>query len=380
MESGEDTQVVRSFGIEEELLLVDPDTGHAVAAVETVLRSAAEHVAKTSGPVELRLDREVKKEQIEIVSPPCTTIEEIARQITMGRYLVDQAAITVDARAAALATSVLPSTPQPAQGERYQRMRAEFGLIFAEQLTCGFHVHVSIDSQEEGIGVLDRIRPWLPAILAVSTNSPFWNGRDSGFLSFRYQVWNRWPTAGAYNIFGSAQSYREELTSLLDTGVLLDVGMIYFDARLSARYPTVEVRVADVCMSAEDAVAVASLVRALVETAAQEWRNGIPPASTPTSVLELAMWAASHTGIGRDLLDPITGAPCNAESAVQRLLEHVASTLIRYHDYEFVVTSLARILKDGTGADRQRRVFQRTRSLPAVVKDAVCATHSSPCQ
>lgn len=372
------TGQIRSIGIEEELLLVDPDGGAAIAAVDSVLTSVAAQPGRKNSMATPHFDREVKQEQVEVISPPCVTVDELAHHIWTGRCLIDQAAQTIGARAVALATSVLPSTPHPAQGRRYNRMRREYGLIFAEQLTCGFHVHVSIDSEEEGVAILDRIRPWLPIVHSLSTNSPFWNGRDSGFSSFRYQVWNRWPTAGAYDIFGSAQAYRDELASLLETGVILDAGMLYFDARLSARYPTVEVRVSDVCMNADDAIAIASLVRALVETAAWEWRNGIPALSTPTSVLELAMWSASHTGIERDLLDPRTGTPCSANVAVRRLLEHVTPALIRYTDLDFVASSLVRILEVGSGASRQRRVFRETRSLEAVVLDAIQVTQVSP--
>ena len=123
--------------------------------------------------------------------------------------------------------------------------------------------------------MLDRIGPWLPVLLAMSANSPFWNGVDSGYASYRSQVWQRWPTAGPTGTFGSAAAYRQVIDDLVATGAALDRAMIYFDARLSERYPTLEIRVADVCLRAEDTVLIGALARALVETSAREAADGV---------------------------------------------------------------------------------------------------------
>ena len=171
---------------------------------------------------------------------------------------------------AALATSPLPVVPELTPSPRYHAMNERFGLTTTEQLTCGCHVHVGVADDEEGVAVLDRIRIWLPVLLAISANSPFWQGRDTGYASFRSQAWTRFPTAGATEIFGSAAAYHARAEALVASEVLLDHAMIYFDARLSHKYPTVEIRVADVCLHAEDSVVVAGLARALVETAARE--------------------------------------------------------------------------------------------------------------
>ena len=193
------------------------------------------------------LEFEVKREQIEVVSPPLFTLDELAATIIEGRRAADRAARRVGARAVALATATVRCEPHAVPTPRYDRMRERFGLTLDEQLTCGFHVHVGIESVDEGVAVLDRIRPWLPVLLALSANSPFWQGEDTHFASYRYQAWGRWPTAGPYDRFGSAEGYAAAVEAILDTEVSLDAGMIYFDARLSAHAPTVEVRIADVC-------------------------------------------------------------------------------------------------------------------------------------
>jgi len=176
----------------------------------------------------------------------------------------------------ALATSPVPTQPHVAESERYQRMMRTFGSTAAEQLTCGCHVHVTVGSDDEGVAALDRIRPWLAPLLALSANSPFWDGRDSGYGSYRSQVWGRWPSAGPTELFGTAKRYREVAEALLATDTVLDEGMLYFDARLSRRHPTLEIRVADVCREPDDAVLIAGLTRALVDTAVAEARRASP--------------------------------------------------------------------------------------------------------
>ena len=160
-------------------------------------------------------------------------------------------------------------------------------MVAREQITCGFHVHVSIESREEGVGVLDRIRPWLPVLLALSANSPFWKAENTGFASYRTQMWSKWPTAGPTDVFGSAAGYDRAIAGLIGTGVLLDEAMVYFDARLSKDNPTVEIRVADICLYAEDAAVLAAVIRALVETSAREWRLGTAPPAVDTGTLRL---------------------------------------------------------------------------------------------
>ena len=265
--------VQRTFGVEEEFLLVDATTGQPVPAAEACLAKAAPQLPETSGGPSLAL--EVQREQIEAVGPVCSTLQEVIAGIREGRRLADEAARSVGARAVAVATSPVPATPTLVAQPRFLNMATRFGLTLREQLTCGFHVHVGVTDGEEGVAVLDRIRVWLPVLLALSANSPFWQGADTGYASFRYQAWNRWPTAGPCERFGSEREYHRYVQSLLTTGVLLDEGMVYFDARLSRNHPTVEVRIADVCMEASHAAAIAAIVRALVERAAQEWRAGI---------------------------------------------------------------------------------------------------------
>ncbi|CAI3800478.1 glutamate--cysteine ligase 2 [Pseudarthrobacter sp. MM222] len=373
-ETRPDGRLQRTFGVEEEFLLVDPVTGRPAPVAELSLRHGASSPEPGAGP---SLTPEVKQEQLEAVSPVCSTLQELAAAIREGRALADKAARTAGARAVALATSPIAATPTLLPEPRYLEMAARFGLTLKEQLTCGFHVHVSVISGEEGVAVLDRIRVWLPVLLALSANSPFWQGCDSGYASFRYQAWNRWPTAGPSERFGSEREYRRYVELLLATGVLLDEGMVYFDARLSRNHPTVEVRIADVCMDPDDATAIAAIVRALVERAAQDWRVGIPAPRLSAAQLRLAAWKASESGVDGTLLHPLLNLPCPAAEAVQALLTHVRPALASTGDEEQVTLELARILSCGTGSRRQRETMMNSQSLAAVVLDAVDRTRGT---
>jgi carboxylate-amine ligase len=253
-------------------------------------------------------------------------------------------------------------------------MADEYARITDEQLICGCHVHVNVFSPDEGVGVLDRIRPWLPPLLALSANSPFWQGRDTGYDSWRRQVWNGWPSNGPTEPFGTAENYRRVVQAMISTGTLLDEGMVYFDARLSRRYPTVEIRVADVCLVADDTVLVAALVRGLVETAGRAHLAGSPPAPVRTELLRSAMWRAGRSGMGGTLVHPVTWRPAPAETVVRALIDHVRPALEDAGDLAAVRELLAALVRRGNGARLQRAAYARTGRVAGIVADAVTWT------
>jgi len=365
---------MRTFGVEEELLIADPSDGTPLALAAGILDVAGTPGEEPSDDAP-SLKSEFKQEQIEVNSLPCRTASELRAEIRAGRALADKAARAVGARVAALATPPVFHATPTGGNQRYAAMGNEFGLISREQLTCGFHVHVSIESPEEGVAVLDRMRHWLPVLLALSANSPFWMGADTGFASYRTQIWNRWPTAGPMDVFGSAEGYQAVASSLLRTGVPLDEGMIYFDARLSRGHPTVEFRVADVCLYAEDALAIALIARALVETSADEWRKGVPPSGVSTPILRMANWKASRFGVDQQLLHPLEQTPFPAADVVAALLRHVRRALVETGDLAAARAGVANILRRGTGERLQREAYSRRRRLSDVVSAAIASTH-----
>ncbi|MFD0541454.1 glutamate--cysteine ligase [Actinomadura luteofluorescens] len=351
----------RTFGVEEELLLVDPESGAPQALSGSVIHYARRHdeLFLTGGRRSNALETELQREQLETATPVCGSLGELSDHVRSARVAAGQSAAGVGAAVAALATSPVSVRPSLTPSHRYLRMSDAFGPTADEQLTCGCHVHVGIESPEEGVAVLDRIRPWLPLLLALSANSPFWQGTDTGSDSWRHQVWGRWPSSGPTELFGSARAYRTTVEALLATGVLVDEGMIYFDARLSRHYPTVEIRVADVCLDADDAVLLGALVRALVDTAADAWRRSEPPDPVRADLVRLAMWRAGRSGLRGDLVHPRTHTAAPADEVVTTLVEHLAPALDRAGDLDTVIKLLGGVLERGNGARFQRAAYAR---------------------
>lgn len=360
---------MRTVGIEEELLIVDPVSGMPLPRAARILDIVGE---TPDGPV---LKAEFKQEQIEANTRPCRTAAELFADIRSGRAMADAGARAVGSRIAAVATPPLFAATPTSGNPRYTAMSGRFGLTSHEQITCGFHIHVSITSPEEGVGILDRLRVWLPSLLALSANSPFWKGSDTGYASYRSQIWNRWPSAGPVDVFGSPAGYNAAVSDLLASGVLLDEDMIYFDARVSRTYPTVEIRIADVCLYAEDAVTLAILARALVETSAREWLRGMSPPAASVPQLRMANWLASRSGINGELLHPRSHRPRPAKEVIDALAEHLGSSLRASGENASAAAGLERVFQRGSGERLQRLAYAQSPQLAGVVGAAISQTH-----
>jgi carboxylate-amine ligase len=230
-------------------------------------------------------------------------------------------------------------------------MAARFAATERRQLTCAMHVHVGIASADEGVRVLNGLRSWLPVLVALSTNSPFHAGRDTGYAGYRRLVWGEWPTSGVTGTFADVADYRHTVDGLIATGAARDEAMIYFDARLSARYPTVEIRVCDVCTEVGDAVTIAGLCRGLVEAVARD-DNRTP--EVRSELVAAASWRASRWGMTDRLVD-LSAAPelVPAWDLVDSLLG-VVTPVLGAADRAQVEHGLDRIRERGTGAQRQR--------------------------
>ena len=362
---------MRTVGVEEELLLVDPDSGEPMALSAAVLARAAQ-----DDPGQDVFEKELFGQMLEFATHPQSRMADLAAEIVRCRKEAARHAGEIGCAVAALATSPLPVSPSFSVNERYQWMAERYGVATQEQLVCGCHVHVSVESDEEGVAVVDRLRPWLPVLCALSANSPFWQGRDTSYAAYRSRVWLRWPSAGPTELFGSAEGYHRLVSDMVATGVILDEAMAYFDARPSARDPTVEIRVADVCLHADSAVLVAALARALVETAARDWRAGRAPLGHSVSLLKLASWQAARSGLDQDLLDPVTMRPRPAADVVRSLLEYTGDALTECGDAARAEEAVAELLTWGNGAHEQRMLMERTGSLRDVVTECIRHTQA----
>jgi len=361
--------MARTVGVEEEMLLLDPVTGRpSPVSRDAVL--ANERAAE--------VEQELFLQQIETSTEPCREAERLLEGIRAGRRAVGVAAAAAGARAVAVPVPVLSDEDQVVTPkDRYLDIHREYGELAHQALVCAMHVHVAVRDDDEGVAVVDRIRPWLPVLLALSANSPFWQGRDTGHASWRSQVWGRWPTAGPREPFGDVATYRAVTDRLTGWGASLDPGMLYFDVRLSPQYPTVEVRVADVCTDVEDALLVALLARALVETVAADAPGPGGPGPWRTDLLRAAAWRASRFGLDAELVHPVCGGLVPARTAVEATVGLVTPALEEAGDLERVTRSVERLMALGGGAARQRRVHETAGGLPGVVADLARRTEES---
>ncbi|MFD9568657.1 glutamate--cysteine ligase [Streptomyces sp. NPDC059982] len=343
-----------TVGVEEEYLLVEAAHGLPVPLVEEVRRTAG------IGPLAERgeIQDELLQAQVEVATPVCESLEEVGGHLLRLRHAVGSAAEENGCRIAATGAAPLrgagpvPVTPTP----RYLKMAGEARQLVDDQLICGMHVHVAVPDPETGVEVLNRIRVWLPTLLAMSANSPLWDGRDTGFASWRTLVFGRWPVSGPPPFFGGIGDYEQRLEALVASGAIADRGQVYWQARLSDRYPTVEVRCLDVQLRPDDAVMFAGIVRALVATSIAEAKADIPAIVSTPELVHAANWHAARHGLGGTLLDP-GGHPHSSGDVLCALLRHITPALEDAGDLREVSSLVHRLLREGTPADRQRRAL-----------------------
>lgn len=365
----------RTVGIEEELFLVDPRTRTPAPRSQQVLKLVAEHGVGTVGD---ELEHELFRHQVETKTPPVGSVAELREHVLAGRRFAADAAAAAGLATVASGTAPLVAAPaQVTTDERYAAMVETFGEIARHGDTCGMHVHVQVESPEIGVHVIDQATPWLPLVLALSANSPFHAGHDTGYASWRSQSWAQWPSAGPNERFGSLATYQDVARRLEQSGAAKDEGMLYFDARLSATFPTVEFRVADVCTDADDGVLIAALLRALVTQCVAEVQGDAGRAdvlgATPvwrTDLLRAAKWRAARYGVSDRLLDPVTGELERVSVLLDRFVAILREPLEEAGDLDLVGEGMARVLAGG-GASRQRAALERTASMEAVVDDLV---------
>ncbi|HEV2639861.1 MAG TPA: glutamate--cysteine ligase [Actinocrinis sp.] len=345
-----------TVGVEEEYLLLDPETGLPVPRSRQV-RAAAD-LAPAAAKDEVT--PELLQAQVEVATPVCTGLDEVAGHLTRLRGVVRAAAAAADCRAAACGAAALRGArPVPVTGKtRYLTLATDAAQLVDEQLICGMHVHVAIPDRERGVLVLNRIRPWLAILVALGGNSPLWDGHDTGFSSWRTVVFGRWPVSGLPPEFAGEEDYRRRAQELVDSAVIRDLGQLYWLARLSEKYPTIEVRALDVQLRAEDAVTFAGLARALVTLALSDhWPHATLPAHPP-ELLAAALWQAARHGLDGDLVDPFTARSRPAADVVATLMTLVEPALKQSGDLDRVNDGVQRLVHEGTAATRQRRAFQ----------------------
>ena len=306
---------------------------------------------------------------IETNTPVCSSLAEVRDALRGTRRALIAAAGREGLRIAAAGThpfshwrdqEVTPKT-------RYHNLAEDYRQVFREEVVFGCHVHVGIEDREAAIQTMNRARPWLPVLLALSGSSPFWLGADTGYASYRTEVWNRWPMAGMPQPFASRAEYDRLVETLEATGSIREPTKLYWDVRPSSQFETLEFRVADVLPRVEEAVMVAGLVRALAHTCHDAAVRGVPDPSPRPELLRAAKWRAARHGLDADLVDVLAGRARPAAELVEGFLEAIRPGLEAGGDLEEVTGLVRATVAGGTAAARQRQVHRRTGSLEAVV-------------
>jgi glutamate---cysteine ligase / carboxylate-amine ligase len=352
-----------TMGVEEEFLLLDPETGRTAPAAEEV------H-ARVAGPAGARLVRELTRFQIESNSLVHTDPVTLTRDLLEMRTAAATAAAASGLGLVACGTALSGNAGEPplSRCHRYHDMAREFRAVLRGQGVCGCHVHVGIGDQEEAVQVINHARPWLPVLLALAANSPISDSSDTGYASWRTMLIGRWPSAEPPPFFHSARHYESLVSGLLASGAILDRGMIYWLIRLSHHVPTLEFRCADVCATVEETVTLALLVRALTATALRDVRAGIAGPPVDQTLLRAALWRAARDGLDGQGLDLFTGDRVPAWRLVRRLVDRLRPSLVATGDLQAVVGALEAVRRRGSGAARQRVAYQRRRHLPDVAR------------
>jgi carboxylate-amine ligase len=357
------TSAAPTVGVEEEFLLLDPVTKRPVPV------GAAVTAAASGGDWGVDVHQEFSPVQIEMATRPCRDLTELRGQLGLGRSRLADAARAAGARLIASGTPPIgdPGPPPITDDPRYGRMALAYGALIENQGVCGCHVHVYVPNPERAVQVCNHLRPWLPVLLALGANSPFMHGTDTGHASWRSLVWWRWPISGVPPYLRSARQYESLVLSLIDAGVIVDRRMIYWYARPSSRFPTVEVRVADVAATVDESVVLAGLIRALVTTADAAIQADRPAPRLSEPFARAASWRAARDGLDGWGIDLRTGELVPAPRLVDHLVHHVTPAMERNGDLDTVLAGLKRLRDRGSAAERQRRAFRRRGEIIDVV-------------
>lgn len=361
-----------TLGVEEEYLLVDPATGE--------LRSAGAGVLETDRSGEVI--GEAQETLVEIGTPVCHDGAELMERLRERRFQAGAAAAAADLDLLALGTHPISGWKghELAKSERSAMLQERFRHIVRLDHICGMHVHVAVPDSFDRIAVMNRLRAWTPHLLALAASSPFHAGEDTGYASIRTMMWRRYPLSGVPPHFASQEEHRRFMDTLLRSGMIPDERTVYWSIRPSPRYPTIELRVCDVCPSIGDAVAIAVLARSLVIAAAEE-RLPDPAAALPDSLHDVILreneWTAARDGLDAELVAPDRAdVRVSIRSSLDELLERVAPIAASVGDAD-ALQGIGTILARGTAADRLRDLYDRHRDLLPVTRWAVEETRAS---
>ncbi|HEU5471283.1 MAG TPA: glutamate--cysteine ligase [Actinophytocola sp.] len=363
-----------TVGVEEEFFLTG-NSGELVHVAEGTIATADEANAEGEGDA-IDVKAELLRAQVESGSEICRDHRELRANLTDLRARLAEAAREQGARLLACGTILTDSTDphRITVGRRFHRIVDHVGDFVVDGTTCGCHVHIGVDSPDIAMRVSNHLRPWLPVLLALSANSPFYRGADTGYASSRYLLWGRWPTSGPPPYLESVEHYERIVRGLLTSTAALDRGMIYWDIRPCEHQPTVEIRVHDTAATATEATLIGVLVRTLVAGALERIDHRVPAEKLPHEVLRANLWLAARDGLEGQCADPVTG---ELRPVHDILAELAARCPGGRAETDFAASTLAELRRTGGGAARQRAAYRRRHRWEDVVTMLVAQTHDT---
>ncbi len=356
-----------TLGIEEEYLLVDLQTLDLVSdPPDRILAECQRLCSEQVAP-------ELLRSQIEVGTRVCANIADARADLAHLRKVVID--VTAEEGMAPIAASTHPFASwmkqKPTQRARYSSLTTELQAAARRMLICGMHVHIGINDDELRIDLVNQMSYFVPHLLALSTSSPFWEGQDTGLRSYRLTIFDVLPRTGLPERFASFGEYQRHLDVLIGAGLLEDATKIWWDIRPSARYPTIETRIFDVCSSIDDAISLAALTMCILRMLYrlrldnQRWRV------YSRMLISENRWRAMRYGLDEGLLDLAKGSVTPFNELLDEILELVAE------DSEALgccaeLAHARRILERGTSAHRQVAVFKQAVSGGASDSEALC--------
>lgn len=346
-----------TIGIEEEYLLVDPETRNlAVDPPASILEDCRKRIGDQVTPEFLR-------SQIEVGTQVCTSISEAAEQLRSLRCCIREVAESHGLAMIAASTHPIADwdLQKHTEQERYNTLAQSMQTVVRRMLICGMHVHVGIENDDLRIDLMNQVSYFLPHLLAISTSAPFWHGIETGLKSYRMAVWNELPRTGLPPQFDSYGEYRRLVDTLVGTGVIEDASKLWWDIRPSGKFPTLEMRMTDICTRTEDSICVAALYRCLLRMlwrlrrSNQRWRQ------YDRFLISENRWRASRYGIDEGLIDFGKAEIVPFAELLEELIELVREDA-EFFDCVSEVEHAREILRRGTSAHKQIDVWQQARS------------------
>lgn len=366
-----------TFGIEEEFFLANPATGNVVPRVpKRFVRTCRARLGDC-------VHHEMLQSQVEVSTPILGSAAQARDVLNALRQGVIGIADAMGLRLVAAGTHPLAvwheqhHTDQP----RYDSLIGDFQMIGRRNLLCALHVHVAVPPEVDRVVLMNRLMPWLPVLLALSTSSPFWNRQRTGLLSYRQAAYDEWPRTGIPDFFNDEREYAAFIDLLAGCGAIKDGSHLWWAIRPSARFPTLELRIADSCTRIDDALAIASAFRCLVRAYVRRPALGVERSALTRRVIEENRWRAKRYGTEATLFVERSGRLVAFPDAIAHLLELVGPDA-RALSCERELAHLGEIVVRGTSAHEQLAIYRhhrdhgesRPRALQGVVDWLVSTT------